>query len=646
MNYRLKFDEEILDMKQILLGCFLFSFLWLPAQMVAPVNAINFPSSSSFVPKTKTKTNKAFGDTLWSEDFAGGLPIGWSIVNNQGMGNLQWQWDTIYRQGQFSRNVSAINSTSSSNGFMLLPMDWFNTPIPAFAAVTCDTYFQSPAIPITSSLSVELRLQQFYRFCCWNGAKIVAQVSVDNFQTFDEYNLNSLFVNQMSSNVEFASVNVSRTLAYQDTAYLRFYINGLSHYFWMIDDLALVEGDQGVEIESINFYQPQLAKGPFPLISPLNYLKDVGFKATVKNVTGVPLSGVNLNIAVNQSRNSNGSPGAGLVYSTNIQANNNGSLTPFYVDTVFSNAPFFTPSLRGEYKVSSTATSNQFPRADSAELSFTVSDTVFGKDFNSPSGIIGTNGYVTWVPVNGDKLGTLYYIDSTVSSVQFSSVSFYVSNDPVNIGSVIRPVIWEYSSALAYATGRIDTAFGRELASSLIPYTVSSADTNQWITLSLDTGVAILRTSNVGEFVVGWEVVGGAPTGSSFSVWNDSKAELVSPNFSTFVSLGHLPTQPNWGWRGGAPMIRLNVKPLLVGEEEVDLNRSQLKIYPNPSNGSFTIKNAKSIQTFEIYNINGQKVQVELFNNQLDLTNQPKGIYLLRVLLESGEVLSKKLMKN
>jgi hypothetical protein len=414
----------------------------------------------------------------------------------------------------------------------------------------------------------------------------------------------------------------------------------------MIDDLALVEGDQGVEIESINFYQSQLAKGPFPLISPINYLKDVGFKATVENVTGVPISGVNLNVAVNQSRNSNGSQGAGLVYSTNIQANNNGSLTPFYVDTVFSNTPFFTPLLQGEYKVTASASSSQFPRTDSAELSFTISDTVFGKDFNSPSGIIGTNGYVTWVPVNGDKLGTLYYIDSTVSSVQFSSVSFYVSNDPVNIGSVIRPIIWQYSSALAYATGRIDTAFGRELASSLIPYTVSSADTNQWITLSLDTGVAILRTSNVGEFVVGWEVVGGAPTGSSFSVWNDSKAELVSPNFSTFVSLGHLPTQPNWGWIGGAPMIRLNVKPLLVGLSETDLNGAQIKVHPNPSNGTFTLEHSASIQTFEVYNVNGQKVQVELFDNQLDLTNQPKGIYLLRVQMENGEVVSKKLMKN
>jgi hypothetical protein len=471
-------------------------------------------------------------------------------------------------------------------------------------------------------------------------------VSTDNFQTFDEYDLNKYSINQPSRNAEFSSVNISKTLANLDTAYLRFYVLGMSHYYWMIDDVALVEGDQGVEIESINFFKPQLVKGPFPLISPVNYLRDIGFEATVRNVTGISLAGVNLNIVVNHSQNSNGSTGAGLVYGTNRIANNNGSLIPFASDTLFSNAPFFTPSLQGEYQAIASVSSSQFPRTDSAELSFTVSDTVFGKDLNSPSGIIGTQQFSVWSLVNGDKLGTLYYIDSTISNVQLSSVSFYVSNDPVNIGSVIRPVFWEYSSALAYATGRIDTAFGSELATSLIPYTVSSVDTNQWITLSLDTGIALLRTSNVGEFVVGWEVVGGAPTGSSFSVWNDDEAEKIAPPVSNFMSLAHLPQQPNWMWTQAAPMIRLNVKPLLVGEEEVDLNRLQLKVYPNPSNGSFTIQCSASTQLVEVYNVNGQKVQVELFNNKLDLTNQPKGIYLLRVQLENGEVVSKKLMKN
>ncbi|MFT6167039.1 MAG: hypothetical protein ACJASF_001735 [Vicingaceae bacterium] len=634
-------------MRLVFLMCFLIGFLWLPAQTVAPVKAINVPSSSFYTPKNKTKNNKAFGDTLWSEDFAGGLPNGWTAVNNSAaISAFKWQWDTVYRPGQFSLNVSAINSTSSSNGFMLLPMDFWNTPINSGpGAYNADTYFQSPAIPINSSPSVELRLQQFYRFCCRNGAKVVAQVSVDNFQTFDEYDLNSLFVNQISSNVEFTSVNVSRTLAYQDTAYLRFYINGLSHYFWMIDDLALVEGDQGVEIESINFYQPQLAKGPFPLISPLNYLKDVGFKATVENVTGVPLSGVNLNIAVNQSRNSNGSPGAGLVYSTNIQANNNGSLTPFYVDTVFSNAPFFTPSLRGEYEVSSTATSNQFPRADSAELSFTVSDTVFGRDFNSPSGIIGTARNASMVQPNGDRVGSLFYIDSSQFNIQFNSISFYVSNDIGNIGSVIRPVIWEFNSDTAKVVGIVN-AFGRELASSLDSFSITINDTNRWLTLKLDTGIAMTRSTNVGEFVVGWEMLDGSPLGYNFSVWNDYTAQIVAPDTSTFVSFGNSVLLTNWGSIKAAPMIRLNVKPLLVGLSETDLNGAQIKVHPNPSTGIFTLEHSVSIQTFEVYNVNGQKVQIELVNNQLDLSEQPKGIYLLRVLLESGEVVSKKLMKN
>jgi hypothetical protein len=155
-------------MKQILSLCLLLSCLWSNAQIFPPDDEINFPSSSSFLSKNKTNNNKAFGDTLWSEDFAGGLPIGWSIVNNNS-NNLQWQWDTVYRSGQFTMNVPAINSTTVTNGFMLVAIDFYNTPITSLTNV--DSYFQSGAIVINPSQSVELKLQQFSNFCCSTSGK-------------------------------------------------------------------------------------------------------------------------------------------------------------------------------------------------------------------------------------------------------------------------------------------------------------------------------------------------------------------------------------------------------------------------------------------------------------------------------------------
>jgi len=602
------------------------------------------PNANYSVTKVKQKSNKSYGDTLWSEDFNGGLPTGWSIVNNN-PNNFDWQWDTIYRPGQYSRNIPTINSSSSGNGFMLLPMDFFNTPIPGFAAVSFDTYFQSPAIPINPKVSVELRAQQFSRFCCSSANRMVVQVSSDNFSTFDEYPMNTYPTNQTSPNVENFKLSISQTLAGEDTAYLRFYVQSASHYFWMIDDLALVEGN-GQQIESANFYKPSLSKGPFPIISPTNYLNDIAFEASVKNSTGDTITGVNLGVEVNHVKNVNGSGGVGLVYATNQLANNGGVIDMQRVDTIrTSAAPFyFTPLLFGDYEVDFFANSIEYPTRDSAKLRFVVSDTVFGRDFSSPSTPVGTAGAGTWVPVNGDCLGSLFYIDSIQQNVQFSSVSFYVSNDYDNIGAVIRPVIWEYNSDTAFATGIVN-GFGRELASSLSNFTVTANDTNTWVSLKLDTGIAMSRITNVGEFVVGWEMVGGAPSGSSFSVWNDLSAREVAPNVSHFMSLAHLPTQPNWAWLRAAPMVRLNIKPLLVGIDKFSQGESSIQISPNPSNGVFQIKSEWVIQAIEIFDVEGSVIDVNFQNNSFDLRYQKAGIYFVRILGENGNWFSEKVVK-
>lgn len=72
---------------------------------------------------------------------------------------------------------------------------------------------------------------------------------------------------------------------------------------------------------------------------------------------------------------------------------------------------------------------------------------------------------------------------------------------------------------------------------------------------------------------------------------------------------------------------------------------SNVRIYPNPSNGVFTLQ-ANSYQplsnsSIEVYNMLGAKVYshyqiTKSSNYQIDLSNQPNGIYLYRVLDENG----------
>ncbi len=78
-------------------------------------------------------------------------------------------------------------------------------------------------------------------------------------------------------------------------------------------------------------------------------------------------------------------------------------------------------------------------------------------------------------------------------------------------------------------------------------------------------------------------------------------------------------------------------------------------ITPNPNNGEFTIKSSVDSRqsTVEVYNVLGEKVFTQPLrpmtqgqsrqaqgDNQINLTNEPSGVYLYRMLTESGELIS------
>ena len=82
-----------------------------------------------------------------------------------------------------------------------------------------------------------------------------------------------------------------------------------------------------------------------------------------------------------------------------------------------------------------------------------------------------------------------------------------------------------------------------------------------------------------------------------------------------------------------------------VGINELKVESEKLKVYPNPSNGVFTIQSSVVSQKslVEIYNMLGEKVYQQ-FNIQnptfnINLKGSPAGIYFYRVLSESGNVM-------
>lgn len=79
-----------------------------------------------------------------------------------------------------------------------------------------------------------------------------------------------------------------------------------------------------------------------------------------------------------------------------------------------------------------------------------------------------------------------------------------------------------------------------------------------------------------------------------------------------------------------------------------ELSAQQLNIYPNPTQGLFTISDRQAAAELQVFNIVGKRVRQ--FNTAstdwYDLRDLPKGTYTVRMLDRSGQVLTTKLLQK
>jgi uncharacterized repeat protein (TIGR03803 family) len=198
--------------------------------------------------------------------------------------------------------------------------------------------------------------------------------------------------------------------------------------------------------------------------------------------------------------------------------------------------------------------------------------------------------------------------------------------------------------------------------------------TNQGVIFSLDTngtGYKVLLNFNgtngafpygsfalSGSMLYGMTYIGGASgDGNIFSIDTGGSAFTDMYDFnggptgkypwgSLTLSGGNMFVMTN---QGGVPGVG-NIFSFQNTPNGIDgLNMStEVKLYPNPNSGIFTIqetevRNQNSV--VEIYNMLGEKVYLTQYSHlttqiSIDLSNQPSGIYLYRLLTETGNLVS------
>jgi hypothetical protein len=128
----------------------------------------------------------------------------------------------------------------------------------------------------------------------------------------------------------------------------------------------------------------------------------------------------------------------------------------------------------------------------------------------------------------------------------------------------------------------------------------------------------------------------GAPSGNqlygmhALALSNDSLSICtVGANYTGQLGIGSTASR-NYFDCDVAPLVGIAENPII-----------ELSIYPNPTNGKFTIEAPfEARQQVQIFNVNGQRVySYEVLNASIQLSfeiNLPQGLYLLKLINEEG----------
>lgn len=103
-----------------------------------------------------------------------------------------------------------------------------------------------------------------------------------------------------------------------------------------------------------------------------------------------------------------------------------------------------------------------------------------------------------------------------------------------------------------------------------------------------------------------------------------------------------------FSYKLASAQIEYDQKPVLLAEAKLDVNHDwNLNIFPNPNKGIFKAKwkHEGQIEKLKLINPLGEEVKVEYVydkkEHQFDISNQPDGLYFLKVITQNGESLTK-----
>ncbi|MFH1320687.1 MAG: hypothetical protein ABII90_08545 [Bacteroidota bacterium] len=393
------------------------------------------------------KKIKAGGDTIWYEDFGNGFPSGWTISDLSGICPWVYSHDGSWGYWNSSSATaadSAIKSTTKSNGFLICDPDSANHFTYGQPSGTTyqylESYFTTSAINLSGYSGVILEFEQKFRKN--NSIDLIVSVSNDNINWTDYTVQGDVPNNTASADPDTVRINISAVACNQPTVYIKI---GWSArvYFWMIDDIKIIEApDNDLTLQS-EFYFPNYTQ------TPINHITNMTFSGIAANYGGNTQTNVILNTNIINDLDTVFND-----YSIPI------SLPTCSYDSLVVNDTTFTPSFLGNYTINymlSSDATDANPADNIITNIFTISDTIYARDNNNYTGW----GVRTDISTTSQR-GILYEINTIDTA---TSISVLLTGLTPTSGQIIVFHLYDNSLTTPVASSGFHTLTAAELGS-------------------------------------------------------------------------------------------------------------------------------------------------------------------------------------
>jgi hypothetical protein len=551
---------------------------------------------------------------FWEEDFGGGFPSDWVLIDSSGICPWTHSYDGSYgffSGGGTTTGDTPLASTTGGNGFLICDNDSANQVNFGQPSSTnyqyLSSYFGTSAIDCSSHSSVVLRFEQMYRYN--NSVQLKVLVSTDS-TNWTAFNVSGgLANNTASANPDVEVLNISTIAANQPEVFLRF---GWSArvYYWMIDDISLAEADPNDVVMGKGFWATGTEQNQYYKI-PLSQNPEFTFYGPLTNNTGTAMLDAYYDVEVN-----NGS----VVFSeTSLLLD----LAAAETDTIYA-ASNWIPTATDSYNISFDASVNGFVDGNLANNNFTdsldITSSLFGLD-NLPFNGSGYSGSISnWSGETGNPfaIGNIYEV---LEADEIECIEIGITTATTNEGNPIYGAVYYYDFGLSEWTFLEQTP----------DYNITNADLGTVKSISFDEGVSV----NPGDILA---VVACHYGGTDV-------AFMMAQTVPTGMVIGY---DSNNDWYSllnpKAIVCRANFACGLGVAEENNINH--FSVYPNPANEmitiSFELMQAEEV-SYQVIDAQGKIVyssasvfqQAGTIKTQLPVSGLAKGTYTLR--LQTGD---------